>query len=128
MSRRGGRSARRKAELQSGKTVDDLRAEYPGVEIEKLLRLINVHHIAKALTYDTPQVADKVHNERQFPATTVERLYEDKQVREFLGFDFDRNGEVKVKIVKAEFEKGFKKLIRGRGDSRRASVTWTRAR
>lgn len=100
-----------KAELQSGKTVDDLRAEYPNVEIEKFLRLINIHHIAKALTFESPQVADKVHNERKFPATTVERLYEDKQVQDFLGFAFDKNGEVRVKIARAEFEKGFKKLI-----------------
>lgn len=77
-----------KAELESGKSVDDLREEYPHVEIEKFLRLINVHRIAKALTYEAPEVAKKVHNERAFPATTVERLYEDKQVRDFLGFDF----------------------------------------
>jgi hypothetical protein len=56
-------------------------------------------------------VAKKVHLERQFPATTVERLYDDHQVRDFLGFDFDDNGEVRVKIAKAEFEKGFRKII-----------------
>ncbi len=100
-----------KGELENGKTVDDLRREYPNVEIEKFLRYINVHRIAKSLTYDDPDVAKKVHNERQFPATTVERLYEDKNVRDFLGFDFDDNGEVKVKIAKREFEKGFKKVI-----------------
>jgi hypothetical protein len=100
-----------KSELQSGKTVDDLRREYPNVEIDKFLRYINIHHIAKSLTYDTPHVTEKVHKERQFPATTVERLYDDKTVREFLGFDFDKNGEVKVKIARAEFEKGFKKVI-----------------
>jgi hypothetical protein len=100
-----------KSELQSGKTVADLRREYPNVEIEKFLRLINVHHIAKALDYDTPDIAEKVHNERRFPATNLERLYDDKQVRDFLGFDFDGNGEVEVTIPKAEFEKGLRKII-----------------
>ncbi len=100
-----------KAELESGKTVDDLRREYPSADIKKFLRLINVHRIAKALTYSDPEVARKVHRERQFPATTVERLYEDQQVRNFLGFDFDDNGEVKVNIAKAEFEKGLRKII-----------------
>lgn len=100
-----------KAELASGKTVADLRREYPNVEIEKFLRLINVHHIAKALEYDTSDVAEKVHNERRFPATNLERLYDDKQVRDFLGFDFDENGEVEVSIPKGEFEKGLKKII-----------------
>jgi hypothetical protein len=100
-----------KGELESGKTVDDLRQEYPSVEIEKFLRLINIHRIAKSLTYSDPEVAKKVHRERQFPATTVERLYDDQQVRDFLGFDFDGNGEVRVKIAKAEFERGFRKII-----------------
>ncbi|HUP60250.1 MAG TPA: hypothetical protein VNA69_07510 [Thermoanaerobaculia bacterium] len=100
-----------KSELRSGKSVSDLRREYPNVEIEKFLRLINVHHIAKALTYDAPDIAERVHNERRFPATTVERLYDDKTVRDFLGFDFDQNGEVEVTIPKAEFKKGFKKII-----------------
>jgi hypothetical protein len=100
-----------RAELESGKTVDDLREEYPSVEIEKFLRMVNVHRIATSLTYDDPEVAKRVHQERQFPASTIERLYDDEQVREFLGFDFDDNGEVKVKIAKKEFEKGLKKII-----------------
>lgn len=100
-----------KAELESGKTVDDLREEYPSVEIEKFLRMVNIHRIAASITYDDPEVAKKVHHERQFPASTIERLYDDQQVREFLGFDFDDNGEVKVKIAKKEFEKGFRKIV-----------------
>lgn len=100
-----------KAELESGRTVEDLRHDYPSVDIEKFLRLINVHRIAKSLTYDDPEVAQKVHDGRRFPATTVERLYEDKNVRDFLGFDFDDDGDVMVNIARREFEKGFKKVI-----------------
>jgi hypothetical protein len=100
-----------KAELERGKTVENLRTEYPGVDIEKFLRLINIHKIAKSLTYDSDQVAKRVRNERRFPATTIERLYEDKQVRNFLGFDFDKDGEVKIGIDRKEFEKGFKKVL-----------------
>ena len=88
-----------------------MRNDYPTVDISKFLRLINIHKIAKSIQYDTVQVAKKVHNERTFPATTVERLYNDKQVRNFLGFDFDGDGEVKIKINKKEFEKGFKRII-----------------
>lgn len=100
-----------KAQLERGKTVQDLRNEYPTVDIGKFLRLINVHKIAKAIKYDSNQITKAVHNERTFPASTLERLYEDKQVRDFLGFDFDGNGEVQVKIEKKEFEKGFKKVV-----------------
>src|SRR3989338_9069963 len=97
-----------KAELERGKTVQDLRKEYPGVDIGKFLRLINVHKIAKSIMYDSDQIAKKVHNERTFPASTIERLYEDRQVKDFLGFEFDKDGEVKIQIDRKEFEKGFK--------------------
>jgi len=100
-----------KAELARGKTVKELRSEYPNVNIDKFLKLINIHRIAKSLQYDSDSVANKVHSERSFPASTIERLYEDKQVRNFLGFDFDKNGEVKIKIRRKEFEKGFKKIV-----------------
>jgi len=100
-----------KAELERGKTVQDLREEYPGVEIEKFLRLINIHKIAKSIKYDSNQISKKVHNERTFPASTIERLYEDGQVRDFLGFEFDKDGEVKIQIDRKEFEKGFKKIV-----------------
>lgn len=100
-----------KAELESGQTVQDLRKEHPNVDIDKFLRLINIHKIAKSIQYDSDQITRKVHNERRFPATTIERLYEDKQVRDFLGFEFDKDGEVKINIKKTEFEKGFKKIV-----------------
>jgi hypothetical protein len=100
-----------KAELERGKTVKDLRDDYPTVDIGKFLRLINVHKIAKSIQYDSEQIAKKVNNERTFPSSTIERLYEDKQVRDFLGFDFDGDGEVKINIDKKEFEKGFKRVV-----------------
>lgn len=100
-----------KAELERGKTIKDLRDDYPTVDISKFLRLINIHKIAKSIQYDSDQIAKKVHNERTFPASTVERLYEDKKVRDFLGFEFDGDGEVKININKKEFEKGFKRIV-----------------
>lgn len=100
-----------KAELGRGKSVQDLRREYPGVDIGKFLRLINIHRIAKAIKYDYARTTKRVHDERSFPASTVERMYEDKQVRQFLGFDFDKDGEVRIQINKKEFEKGFKRIV-----------------
>lgn len=100
-----------KAELGRGRTVKDLEVDFPTVNISKFLRMINVHKIAKSIQYDSEQVTKKVHNERSFPISTIERLYEDKQVRSFLGFDFASDGEVKIYINKSEFEKGFKRIV-----------------
>jgi hypothetical protein len=40
-----------KAELATGKTVQELRDEYPTVDINRFLRLINVHKVARAIEY-----------------------------------------------------------------------------
>ncbi len=100
-----------KVELARGKTVQELKDEYPDVDVIKFLRLVNIHKIAKSIKYDSDQIDRKVHNERSFPASTIERLYESKPTKDFLGFDFDKNGEVKIQIERKEFEKGFKKII-----------------
>lgn len=100
-----------KAELSRGKTVQNLRDEYPNVDIAKFLRLINIHRIAKSIKFDSPRVNKRVHEERSFPASTIERMYEDKQVRQFLGFDFDKDGEVRIQIARKEFEKGFQRIV-----------------
>ncbi len=100
-----------KAELARGKTVQELKAEYPDVDVTNFLRLINVHKIAKSIKYDSDEVDRKVHSERSFPASTVERLYESNLIKNFLCFDFDRDGEVKITTERKEFEKGFKKVI-----------------
>lgn len=100
-----------KAELARGKTVKELRDDYPTVDIGKFLRMINVHRIAKSIKYDSDLISKKVFNERTFPASTLERLYDDKNIRGFLGFDFDGDGEVNIKIKKEEFEKGFKRVV-----------------
>lgn len=100
-----------KAELARGKTVKELRDDYPTVDIGKFLRMINVHRIAKSIKYDSDLISKKVFNERTFPASTLERLYDDKNIRQFLGFDFDGDGEVNIKIKKEEFEKGFKRVV-----------------
>ncbi len=100
-----------KAQLEGGRTVKDLVADFPNVEISKFLKLINVHRIAKSIKYDTPEMEEIVLRERSFPATTIERLYNSTPIRKFLGFEFSKDGELKIEIERDEFEKGFKKII-----------------
>ena len=38
-------------------------------------------------------------------------MYEDKNIREFLGFEFSKDGDAKIKISKREFNKGFKRIV-----------------
>lgn len=52
-----------KAELARGKNIQDLKKEYPNVNIDKFLKLINIHKIAKSIQYESEQVTKKVHSE-----------------------------------------------------------------
>lgn len=117
-----------KAELDRGRTVSQLRNDYPNVDIDRFLRLINFHRIAKSLRFEYPKIERKIHNERTFQATTLARLYEDKNVRQFLGFEFDKNGEVKINIAKKEFEKGLKQILSDITDKKIDSRTLNKER
>jgi hypothetical protein len=72
--------------------------------------MLEIHHLAKSININDSLKA-KVHDDRDFPITNLERFYDDKNVSEFLGIEFDRLGKVKGKIDKTEFERGFKKII-----------------
>lgn len=100
-----------KAELKRGKTVADLKKQYPEVDIIKFLKMLDMHAIAKGIDYDSDEIAKKVHDQRNFNITTLERLYDDKQVRDFLGFDFQSDGKARITIARDEFEKGYKQII-----------------
>ncbi|MHB1697758.1 MAG: hypothetical protein ACYCSQ_06635 [bacterium] len=100
-----------KAQLERGRTIQDLRNDYPSVDINKFLRMINIHKIAKSIRYDSDLIADKVYNERKFPISTLERMYTDKNVQDFLGFEMDGDGDFKINIRKEEFKKGLKRIV-----------------
>jgi len=100
-----------KAQLDRGKTVEDLKKDYPKAQIVDFLRLINIHRIAKSIEYDSKEITKQVHNERKFPATTLERLYDDKNTQDFLGFNFKKDGELNIMIDQAEFKRGLKRIV-----------------
>jgi hypothetical protein len=100
------------AELERGRTVKDLRNDYSNVDIDKFLRMFKMHKITKSIEYDNDVISLEVRNERRFPISTLERMYDDKNIQNFLGFDFGADAEVNIKIEKAEFEKGLKRLCR----------------
>lgn len=100
-----------KAEIDRGKTIQDLRNDYPTVDINKFLRMTNMHKIVKSIKYDSKAIAIKAYSEREFPISTLERMYADKYVRDFLGFELTGDGDFEIKIKPDEFKKGLKKII-----------------
>jgi len=115
-----------KSQIENGKSINELINEFPDHNVPRFIKMLQIHHLAKSININDSLKA-KVHDDRDFPITNLERFYDDKNVSEFLGIEFNRLGEVKGKIDKTEFEKGFKKIIEdvamGDIDSRRYNKT-----
>ena len=99
------------AQLEKGKTIEDLKRDYPNVDVTKFIKMWEIHKIARSLQYTSEATAKKIYDQRNFPVSTVERLYDDKDFREFLGFDFTKEGLLKIKSQKTDFENVFKRIF-----------------
>ena len=78
--------------------------------ILEFLRMYQCYKIATKLSLDH-RIMEKVLDERKFPITTLDRFIKFQEGQRFLGITFDENGELKGKIKKEEFLKGYRKII-----------------
>jgi len=99
------------AQIERGKKVTDLMKEYPNVDIPKFLKMWEVHQLATSFKYESEETANKVHNQRSFPVSTLERLYEDDNFRKYFGFSFNAEGSIVIKAKKSDFEKAFTAIV-----------------
>ena len=115
--------------LQNGTTIDDLSREYniSKSSILQSLRLYKMYQIACSLDL-SDDVAQIVHNPREFKATTLQRFYERPVSQEFLGISLSNEVADVVGVVdEGEFKKGYKKAVTdiatGEIDSRSLGTT-----
>ena len=99
------------AQIERGKTIEDLKKDYPNVEIVKFIKMWEIHKVAISIEFDSPATAEKAFNQRSFPVSTLERLYDDKNFREYAGFDFNKEGLIKVTAKEADFTGFFKRIV-----------------
>lgn len=99
------------AQYEGGKNVEQLRREYPGVDIPRFIKMYEMHRIAKSLHYDNLEVTRKVADEKKFEISTLERIYNDLNVRKKLGLSFDESGHVILTSKKSAFEKAFTRIV-----------------
>ena len=104
-------------------SVQDIADQYhiPASDITDALKMGLMYEIA--CTLDLPaDVAAKVRNPREFPVTTLERLYKYPKALEFLGIQFDDQKGLVGRVHADEFRKGYGRIItdiaRGRAGSR----------
>ena len=96
----------------SGLTVDEIVEGYrvPSHEVASAVRTYTMYSIACRLPLPD-EVARKVRDPRQFPITTLQRMYESPLVRQFLGIRFDDDKYLVGAISKEEFKKAYSKLV-----------------
>lgn len=99
------------AQVQGGKTIADLVKTYPNVDVAQFVKMWEIHRIAKSLKYRDDETERKVHDQRSFPISTLERLYNDPSFRNHLGMEFNEHGEVRISSEKKSFENAFTKVV-----------------
>ena len=99
------------SQLSNKISVEDLKNKYKGIDVEKFIKMCEVHKIAASYDFDDAVINNKVREQRTFPVSTVERLYDDSKFREHLNFDFNHNGIIKINSSRKRFDEEFKKII-----------------
>ena len=99
------------SQLSKKTSVEDLKNKYKGVDIERFIRMCEVHKIAASYDFGDIATNNKARNQRTFPVSTIERLYDDSKFREHLNFEFNKNGEINIKSGRKRFDEEFKKVI-----------------
>ena len=99
------------AQLERGRSIDDLKETYSNVDIPKYVRMWEFHKIARSLKYDSDEIARKAYEQRSFPVSTVQRLYDDDEFKSLLNFSFDENGVLQIHSAKKEFEEAVKRIV-----------------
>ena len=98
--------------LADGLTVNDIQETYgiSASEITNSIQRYTMYRAACAL--ELPEVVQKkVENPRQFPMSTLERLYEKPAVLKFLGISFDTDRNLVGHVSPEEFKKAYKKMV-----------------
>ena len=91
-------------------TIESLQKAFPEHDIRKFIRMLEMHKIAKSFDYP-PEIASKVHDERKFPISTLERVYDNQTVQELMGFTFNDDGTVKIASEQVAFSKAFQRIV-----------------
>lgn len=99
------------SQLSEKISIEDLKNKYKGVDVERFMKMYEVHKIAASYDFGDIATNNKVRQQRTFPLSTIERLYGDSKFREHLNFEFKKNGEIKINSSKKRFDEEFKKVI-----------------
>ena len=98
--------------VDSGLSVENVAQQYNVLpsRVTDFLQLYQMYCVACSMDLPT-DAAPKVANPRDYPMTTLERLYKSPLVAQFLGISFDANKELVGSTDASEFKKAFGKIV-----------------
>lgn len=98
--------------LDDGISVRELSKQYAITlsDIKSFLQLHTMYGIACSLELPV-EVRSRVVDSREFPASTLERVYSNPKVQKFLGIEFNEDNKFVGKVHLEEFKKGYAKIV-----------------
>jgi hypothetical protein len=103
------------AQIEGGKTYQQLRANYPTIDIDKYVLRSEMLRRVRAVKYSTPEVTDFA-NGRSLSASTLARLYESKDFIELAGLKLGPAGQLVMSLSKRVFDEMAKVIVQGMYD------------
>jgi len=91
------------AQIEAGASVDDLRARYQNDEITSMIRVAEMMRAVQSVPFKDVDVLAYVQR-RDFPITTLERLYESTAFREKAQMSFDSSGRLQIAADADQFK------------------------
>lgn len=107
------------AQLDAGKTAEQLIAQYPTIDVRKFITRSKLLELFRNVEYADPALRDYV-RKRRFPVSTLARLYENDKFLELVGISLgDHADTVTLAISPAMFARVATKII---GDIRDGDI------
>ena len=99
------------AQLDAGKTPDQLIDQYPTVDVRKFITRSRILELFRQVTYDDPSLGDYA-RKRRFPVSTLARLYENDKFLELVGIRVAAGtGEVSLALNDVTFKRVATKIV-----------------
>lgn len=100
-------------QIEENHSIDEISSIYnkPKSEILSFLKLINMYDIACILEYSSDEIKKKVYDKQTFNASVLERIYDSQEMKNFLKFEFEADGQIKGQTKKEDFKKAYTKVV-----------------
>lgn len=98
--------------LQSGKTVEQLIADYPTIDVAEFIRTSEMYKLLQSTKYEDDDLAHYVQR-RNFPISTFDRLYSNPEFLKLAKLSVDDvTGRVTLEGEKADFDRLAVKVVK----------------